>query len=140
MYRSFGKVRDWKRIVWPSITVVLLLSFPYTAFSIFLMVDTKDAQIILPLLVVNVMVPAVAYRYLRNLYVFPPIEIDQNFMVVNQPYLKRSVYRLDVITWTKRIFKSVILIHNGFPAIVHLDSLSEEERIEIMSILNSLVS
>lgn len=139
MYKAFGTTKNWRRIVWPFITLAVLLCLPYTAFSIYMMVYSGDIQVVLPLFVANIMVFAIPYRHLRNLYMFPPIEMDHNFMVVNQSFQKRCVYRLDAITWMKTIFKSVILVHNGFPAIVHLSFLTDKERSEIMSILNGSV-
>ncbi len=67
-------------------------------------------------------------KHIFNLYTFPLIQLDGNFMVITQPFQIRYVYNLNKISLVKPFLKSVFFLHNGFPVLINLHALPESER------------
>lgn len=137
MYQEFGKIRDWKRIIVPLIVIVIFFSAPFSVFLIYIAVDSNKLGVIVAAIVMVSFIWIFPLQHLRNLYNFPTLEIDDNFLVVNQIFQKRAVYTLKKITLVKPFMKSALLIHNGFPVLLNMNSLEKDDRKKVVRILTS---
>ncbi len=132
MYKEFGKTKNWKRILFPSIFLIGFFSIPTSAFFLYTAMKGISLQSFFFLLFFVICGFFFPLKHLRNLYIFPPIQLDDNFIVVNQPFQNRCVYTLKQISNVKVFLKSVIFLHNSFPVLLNLNSLDESERIYIV--------
>lgn len=137
MYKKFGKTKDWKRVLGPFIVVICFFSVPISVFLIYIAVESKEVGSFVAAITMSFFVWAFPLQHLRNLYVFPLLEIDDNFVVVNQILQKRAVYTLKQITKVRPLFKSVLFIHNGFPVLLNMNSLTESDRLNVINILKA---
>ncbi len=135
MYRIFGKTKDRKRIIIPSIILIGFFSTPVSAFLIWVAVSSNDPISYLIALVVTLFVFLFSAAHIKNIYEFPPVQIDENFLIVSRPLQKRVAFTLDKITTVKRFINSVIIIHNGIPALLNFNSLCNEEVSEIVDLI-----
>jgi hypothetical protein len=76
-------------------------------------------------------------KHVYELYIFSLIEIDNNFLVLTQPFQRRSVYTLNQITSVKPFFKSVFFLHNRFPVLINIQTLTERERKQLLKIITT---
>lgn len=135
MYREFGKTKSWRRILLPSIATVGLY-LPFSAFIIYIALQKMELNVLLiafGLVAFSIIFPL---RHLRDLYIFPLVAIDQHFIVANQPLQPRRVYTLSKVTHVQPFLKSVFFLHNSFPALLTMNTLTKDERAYILGILN----
>jgi len=121
----------------PSIILLGVFSIPISAFVIWIAYDSPKIEYLFITPVTVLVLFAFPIRHLRNLYNFPSIELDNNFMVVNQPFQNRSVYTLSNVGYVKPFLKSVLFLHNGFPAIINMNNIVENDRVYIVMLLKS---
>ncbi len=137
MYKELGKAKNWKRTVVPSIILFGMVSLPVSAFLIYVAVESMELKTFIASILMSAIVFFIPTVHIKNIYVFPPVEIDNNFLVVNQPFQKRAVYTIKSITWIKVIFRGVIMVHNGIPAFVNLNSISKEEMVSLIDLIKA---
>ncbi|HFD13376.1 MAG TPA: hypothetical protein ENJ32_13050 [Crenotrichaceae bacterium] len=140
MHESFGKTQSWRRILLPAIVLIGLFSLPATAWFLFLLLERFSTE---NLVIIVIMISFVVYfpvRHICDLYTFPMVEIDHGVMVVTEPFQGRQVYALKKITKVKAFLKSVFFLHNGFPVVINLHGLQEEERKDIVTIMVAAIS
>jgi hypothetical protein len=63
--------------------------------------------------------------------------MDENFIVVSQPFQGRRVYTLAHISNVRAFFKSVFFLHNKCPVLLTMNALDEDERCCILKKLKS---
>ena len=137
MYQEFGKAKDWKRIILPAVVILGCFSVPVSTFIIYVSIQKMEFEHFAISIVVSFFSFLFPVMHLKNLYCFPPIEIDQNFMVVNQPFQNRKAYTLKNITWIHKFLKGVIFIHNGFPTLVNVGSSNKEDVLQIIELIKA---
>ncbi len=135
MYKTFGKTKSWKRILLPSILLIGLFSLPMTALFISTLLVRMNFEHFLVTTLLVIFVFYFPVKHLCNLYAFPFIEIDDNFMVLTQSFQSRNVYTLNQITSVKPIMKSIFFMHNGFPVLINIHALTERERKHFLEII-----
>ncbi|MEE9344946.1 MAG: hypothetical protein V3U88_05005 [Methylococcales bacterium] len=137
MYQSFGKTKSWQRILLPSIILIGLFSLPATVWLISHLLTNINIE---NLLVTMLFIFAAVYfpiKHVSDLYTFPFIEIDDNFMVLTQSFQSRSVYTLNQITSVKAFMKSVFFVHNGFPVLINVHTLTDRERKHLLDVIEA---
>jgi hypothetical protein len=135
MYKELGKAKNCKRIIVPSIILFGFFSLPVSAFFIYVAIESMEFKTIVIASIIIFSVFLFSLIHVKNIYTFPPIEIDRYFLVVNQPFQKRTVYTIKNITWAKPFLKALIMVHNGVPALINLNSLSKEEIEELINLI-----
>ncbi len=130
-------MKDWKRVIFPSIVLLGCFSVPISAFVMYVAIEKMQFDyfaISILITFFSFFFPAI---HIRNLYSFPPIEIDENFLVVNQPLQNRKVYTLKNITWMRRFLKAIIIMHNGFPALINVGSTNKQDASRIIELVKA---
>ena len=94
MYRKFGKEHSLKRAVLPFAILFCMIAVPISIFFVFWVIEsTKPVEFITGVILAATPL-AVTFIHVKNIYVFPPVEIDNYFLVINQPFQKRSVFTI----------------------------------------------
>lgn len=137
MYQAFGKAKSWKRVLVPSILLIGLFSIPTTAFLIYIAIGKHDFQFVLTTLLFCFAAFFFPIKHLYQIYTFPLIEIDNNFMVYNHPFQQRVVYNLNKISSVKHFSTLVFFFHNGFPTLVSTRGLSESDQKSLLETLTA---
>lgn len=133
--QNFGSTNDWKRLIWPVLILVGLCATPFTLFLIHVAIDSKDLQYTLTTSVMLLVLWLCVLRHLHTVYLFPFIQVDENYLVVCQLFSRRKVYNLKSMANSKRFLKSIYFAHNGWPVFINLHTLSQQEREKLWSLL-----
>ena len=133
--QQFGSTKDWRRLIWPTLLLVGLCAIPFTLFVTHVAFDLGDLQYTLTTAVILLVLWFVVLKHLHTVYSFPLIEIDQNYLVVCDLFLKRKVYNLNKISNPKKFMKSAYFSYNGWPALINLHTLSSIEREKVCLVL-----
>ncbi len=137
MYQEFGKAKNWKRVVLPAIILFSFFSMPISAFLMYIAIEKMQISYLAISLLMSLFVFIFPAIHIRNLYSFPPAEMDENFLVINQPLQNRKAYTLKNITWVRKFLKSIIFMHNGFPVLFNVGSLNNQEVSKIVELIKS---
>ena len=135
--QEFGKHNDWKRVFWSALAIFIFFVFPISGFFIYVVFQEKDFQFIASLATIVLIAWYVSLRYLHTLYTFPNIQIDSNFLVVNDPLSKRKIYNLNKISNFKYFLNTIYFKHNSWSVFINLNSLTKAEREELCKILKN---
>lgn len=57
-----------------------------------------------------------------------PLVVTDHHIICSYPYGNRKVLNRDRITWIKIIKRRVIMLHDGWPTVVHVHGLSKDGR------------
>ena len=137
MYKEFGKAKDWKRVIFPAILDFGCFSAPISVFVMHIAIERMQFDHLAISVLISFFVFLFSAIHIRNLYNFPPIEIDENFLVVNQPLQNRKVYTLKNITWMRKFLRAIIIIHNGYPALVNVGSRNKQDALKIIELIKA---
>jgi len=137
VYLEFGKAKNWKRLIVPSVLLYGLFAIPVSWVFAYVAIDTMLLKNFVIALVVIIFVFVIPSIHIKNLYLFPPVEMDENFLIVNQPLQKRVAYTLRKVTWERAFLRGVFLLHNGVPTFINFHSLSREEVSKILSLIRA---
>lgn len=121
----------------PSTVLIGLFSIPTSAFLIYISLEKHDVQYLLTTLLISMFVFYFPIKHVAQLYTFPLIEIDNNFLVYNHFLQQRVVYNLDKISSVKHFSNAVFFVHNGFPTLISTRGLSKTDHKAFLEILVS---
>ncbi len=133
--QEFGSTKNWKIIIWPAVLLIGVVAIPFSVFLVYVAIGSGGIQHALTTTLILLVLWFVVLRQLHTVYLFPLIQIDENFLVVCELLSKRKVYNLTNISNSKRFLKSVYFAHNGWPVMINLHRLSQREREGVWSLL-----
>lgn len=139
MYREFGVVRSWKRILIPAVVLLGGFSLPVSVLVILVVLKSSTFTTWIAALLMIAAALGFPLRHLWNLYTLPQVELDDHFLVANEVFRNRRVLTMSRISRIRVCRGAVFLIHNGFPLLPNLQSLNDEDRAEVLRVLSSAV-
>lgn len=138
MYKEFGKPKDWKRVISTAVFLIGCFSLPVSVLFIYLAVQIDELNFYAYTFICCSFVIYFPATHLINLYSFPSVIIDDNFLVVTTSFQKRRVYTLNKITNVHKFFSAIFFLHNNLPVLIKIESSNIKE--DTAELINLLIS
>ena len=124
MYKEFGENRNLVNAAVESLVFVLIALM----MALVIAVSSSEGELGMAvfLFISTVLICLIGLDKIKRGYKEYPLVVTDHHLICSYPYGNRKVLNRDRITWTKIVKRRVIMLHDGWPTVVHVHGLSKD--------------